>query len=912
MRVGVRSFLTLILSGALLNFSIVPLSGAQQAATVVPTLVRYSGTLTDLNGKPLSGTVGVTFLLYKDDQGGAPLWMETQNITPDKNGHYTAVLGSTTAQGLPTDLFASGEARWLGVQAQGQAEQPRVLLLSVPYALKAGDAQTVGGLPASAFVLAAPGGNAAPATSAPDNAAANSASAASPLTTSNVTTSGGTANTIPMFTTGTNIQNSILTQAGTTAVNVGGKLNLPATGTATSTAGFNSRPQDFVASVFNSGTKTAVQQTFQLQAEPAGNNTSSASGTLNVLYATGTGTPAETGLKINSKGIFTFAAGQTFPGTGTITGITTANGSGLTGGGTAGTLSLKLLSTCATNQILKWSGTAWACAADANSGGTVTSVASGAGLTGGPITSSGTLSIATGGVSNAMLAHPSVTVKAGTDLTGGGTVALGGTTTLNLDTTKVPTLSATTNTFTGSITAVNLSMSGSGYVAGDINTPANLVADYYDQNSGGQSPGVGFGFNGASISSKQTAGGNQYGMDFWTNYGDRMSITQNGYVGVGTTQPYTELHLVQSNSGGLGPSITLMNNGGGAGSGASVDFDGYDPGSNTPTVRIQSIDDGISSSSLVFYTKNPGSASNPLTEQMRLSDYGSLIVDSSSLNSLAFGSGSAAGNGLIFGGTSSGEGIASCRSSASACLDTYGYQHQYGLEFYTGYGRRMSIWNTGDMEVWGCTYWFNGDHQGTCLSDARLKTNIQPFPNVLEKLAQLEPVHFDWKSTNPPELHLGGGRQTGFVAQQAEKIFPEMVSMGEDGYRRVNYGELPYLLLQGVRELKTSDDSLHAEGKSLRKQNEQARAEIAKLRRAAAATDARVARLSRSAVAKDAKIAVLSREIEELRKTQQQMAVLLARFAPASDGNGKSQPAKARPAVKSQPAGVGEIARAQY
>lgn len=42
------------------------------------------------------------------------------------------------------------------MQPEGQAEQPRVSLLSVPYALRAADAQTVGGLPASAFVLAAP------------------------------------------------------------------------------------------------------------------------------------------------------------------------------------------------------------------------------------------------------------------------------------------------------------------------------------------------------------------------------------------------------------------------------------------------------------------------------------------------------------------------------------------------------------------------------------------------------------------------------------------------------------------------------------------------------------------------------------------------------------------------------------
>jgi hypothetical protein len=94
------------------------------------------------------------FSLYNDQQGGAPLWMETQNIQPDKTGHYSVVLGSTTTQGLPTHLFASGEARWLGVQAQGQEEQPRVMLLSVPYALKAGDAETLGGKPASAYALA--------------------------------------------------------------------------------------------------------------------------------------------------------------------------------------------------------------------------------------------------------------------------------------------------------------------------------------------------------------------------------------------------------------------------------------------------------------------------------------------------------------------------------------------------------------------------------------------------------------------------------------------------------------------------------------------------------------------------------------------------------------------------------------
>src|SRR5579863_6273364 len=176
---------------------------AANANGAVPTLVKFNGTLTDVSGKSLSGVVGVTFLLYKDEQGGAPLWMETQNVTPDRNGQYSVMLGSTRSTGLPTDLFASGEARWLGVQPHGQSEQPRVLLLSVPYALKAGDAATVGGLPPSAFVLATPAGtNSADAVA---TAASPSPASAPPPPSTNVTTTGGTANTFAMFTTGTNI-----------------------------------------------------------------------------------------------------------------------------------------------------------------------------------------------------------------------------------------------------------------------------------------------------------------------------------------------------------------------------------------------------------------------------------------------------------------------------------------------------------------------------------------------------------------------------------------------------------------------------------------------------------------------------------------------------------------------------------
>ena len=414
-RIGcvVIGFLSLILSLSAQTAS------SSAASSQVPPLIQFSNVATDEGGSSLSGAVNLTFSLYAAQQGGEPLWTETQNnVQLDATGHYSVQLGVTKPSGVPTTLFTSGEARWLEVRVAEQAEQPRVLLLSVPYALKAGDAATIGGLPPSAFVLAAPGTVSASTTFVASSSASDT-QAAIPAATD--VTGLGTINFIPLWTSTSNIANSVLFQSAASPFRIGintitpattldvkgagtirGVLALPATAVATAAKGANSQPLNLVASAFNSTTSTAVNQTFQWQAEPAANDTTSPSGTLNLLFGTGATKPAETGLHIAGNGQITFAAGQTFPGGGTITGVTTASTSGLTGGGTSGTLNLALTSACAKNQVLQWNGTAWACAAVGT--GTVTSVATGAGLTGGPITGSGTLSIPTGGVTNSMLA----------------------------------------------------------------------------------------------------------------------------------------------------------------------------------------------------------------------------------------------------------------------------------------------------------------------------------------------------------------------------------------------------------------------------------------------------------------------------------------------------------------------------
>lgn len=85
---------------------------------------------------------------------------------------------------------------------------------------------------------------------------------------------------------------------------------------------------------------------------------------------------------------------------GDITAVQTAAGSGLQGGAESDAANLSLLKNCGPGELLKWNGTAWACApdTDTNSGGTVTVITAGAGLTGGTINTSGTIAVDTAAI----------------------------------------------------------------------------------------------------------------------------------------------------------------------------------------------------------------------------------------------------------------------------------------------------------------------------------------------------------------------------------------------------------------------------------------------------------------------------------------------------------------------------------
>jgi hypothetical protein len=112
------------------------------AIATVPHLINYQGVLTDSGGIPISGTHDLTFAIYPDSALSATAyWTETHTGVQFDNGLFHVILGGTTP--IPDDLFAE-EVRWIGIAVDTEPEmKPRLQITSVPWAFHAAVADTV-------------------------------------------------------------------------------------------------------------------------------------------------------------------------------------------------------------------------------------------------------------------------------------------------------------------------------------------------------------------------------------------------------------------------------------------------------------------------------------------------------------------------------------------------------------------------------------------------------------------------------------------------------------------------------------------------------------------------------------------------------------------------------------------------
>jgi len=129
-----------------------------------------------------------------------------------------------------------------------------------------------------------------------------------------------------------------------------------------------------------------------------------------------------------------------------------------------------------------------------------------------------------------------------------------------------------------------------------------------------------------------------------------------------------------------------------------------------------------------------------------------------------------------------------------------------------GYQPRLTLNNAGALWIAGAL---------TQNSDMTLKTDVANIPDALEKISRLRGVSYQWK-----DPQRGTERQLGLLAQEVEKIFPEVVSTQADGTKGVAYTSLIGPLIESIKELKADNDNLRAELKAANDNYQDLRREI--------------------------------------------------------------------------------------
>lgn len=103
---------------------------------------------------------------------------------------------------------------------------------------------------------------------------------------------------------------------------------------------------------------------------------------------------------------------------------------------------------------------------------------------------------------------------------------------------------------------------------------------------------------------------------------------------------------------------------------------------------------------------------------------------------------------------------------------------------------------------------------GTC-SDAGFKRDVRGISSALSKLLDVRGVSFEWNTDEFADKGFPAGRHYGVIAQEVERVLPEVVGSGPDGTKTVAYDELIPVLIESVKELKAENDNLRERLESL-------------------------------------------------------------------------------------------------
>ena len=314
--------------------------------------------------------------------------------------------------------------------------------------------------------------------------------------------------------------------------------------------------------------------------------------------------------------------------------------------------------------------------------------------------------------------------------------------------------------------------------------------------------------------------------------GTGLSITATGNVGIGTTSPSSRLDVADSSAGEIGLfrntngnyALHFMVN-------DATDSLGYGlAGLNA--IRVASnehfaiVTGATPSPKLVVRENgNVGIGTTAPTADLHVQGNTGLRLTYSS-SAISAGSVSPAGDpgGLVY----------RTDSGLSPNMVAHAFQ-----TYTSAYETKLAILGNGNvgigmttpgytLEVNGSAHRVDNSANWTVASDARLKEHVMPLSDALSRLLGLRGVTFEWRR---PEQHGNlRGPQIGLIAQEVERVFPEWVATGSDGYKTLNMRGFEALAVESFRELKTDNNRLRAENAALAARLQRVESTVAALR----------------------------------------------------------------------------------
>jgi len=532
-----------------------------------------------------------------------------------------------------------------------------------------------------------------------------------------------------------------------------------------------------------------------------------------------TGDVTSTGLATTYAGVVPAAKG----GAGTVSGILKANGSGTVSQATAGTDYLPPTGSAAglTNfPTLNQNTTGNAATATLASTVTTNANLTGAITSTGNATTYGAVVPANrggaGGVSGLLKADGSGNVSqavAGTDYL---TPAAAGTGYIQNTTTQQ---------------SASFNISGNGYVGGNVGIGTTSPSQVLDVNGGIRASNYGSistqgaylqwnrsGGDGATWLLNQRGGGGggiRFGSATTGNATTEWArFDNNGNLGIGTSSPAGQLantsgNVIATDGNGIsGQGLGWVNT---SNAGYAGVFYNANNAANGPGLAVKI----VSPAAAALDVSQGSSAGTAGTSLLRVQGNGSVGIGTSSpagglhIDRPEVGSTTALGV-TIGGGTSGNPSIELRGDGKSPYVD---FVETSGADYSTRLLSGGGVLNVSGNGTNGVLLQVNGGLRATSyanISDARFKTNVRPLAGALAAVLALRGVRYEWNALGVKHGGTAGASQVGVLAQEVEKIYPELVSTDKDGYKAVNYAQLTPVLIEALKEQQQQIEVLKA------------------------------------------------------------------------------------------------------